>query len=64
MRTSLNESMGIFFYGLHGLDCILMGQKVPYPKLEREPTPAWKRTNTASGLCTRTAMDVVRPTWS
>ena len=42
MRTSLNESMGIFFYGLHGLDCILMGQKVPYPKLEREPPADWK----------------------
>ncbi len=42
MRSSLNESMGIFFYGLHGLDCILMGQKVPHPKLQREPPADWK----------------------
>jgi tryptophan halogenase len=56
MRTSLNESMGIFFYGLHGLDCILMGQKVPYPKLEREPTAGWKARRAMALEFTRRAV--------
>lgn len=42
IRTSLNEEADIFFYGLHGLDCILLGQKVPHPKLEREPSHVWR----------------------
>lgn len=42
LRTSLNEATGIFFYGLHGLDCILLGQKVPHPTIDREPPQAWR----------------------
>ncbi len=42
MRSQINEIAGVYFYGLHGLDCILLGQKVPHPKLEREPTAAWR----------------------
>jgi tryptophan halogenase len=42
IRSSLNEVAGIFFYGLHGLDNILLGQKVPHPPLEREPPEAWR----------------------
>jgi len=43
IRTSLNEIAGVYFYGLHGLDCILLGQKVPHPKLQREPTEVWRK---------------------
>lgn len=43
MRTSLNEEAGVFFYGLHGLDCILLGQKVAHPKLDREPSHVWRQ---------------------
>lgn len=42
MRTSLTEATEIFFYGLAGLDCILLGQKVPCPTLEREPPELWR----------------------
>ena len=42
VRTQLNEVAGVYFYGLHGLDCILLGQKVPHPKLEREKPEVWK----------------------
>ncbi|APR82101.1 tryptophan halogenase, putative [Minicystis rosea] len=42
IRTSLTEATEIFFYGLAGLDCILLGQKVPYPDLEREPPETWR----------------------
>ncbi|NUP08921.1 MAG: tryptophan 7-halogenase [Polyangiaceae bacterium] len=42
IRTQLNEVAGIYFYGLHGLDCILLGQKVPHPKLDREPPEGWR----------------------
>jgi tryptophan halogenase len=41
LRASVNETAGVFFYGLAGLDCILLGQKVPYPNLEREPPKVW-----------------------
>ncbi|HTJ80189.1 MAG TPA: hypothetical protein VL400_00660, partial [Polyangiaceae bacterium] len=43
VRTNLQEEVGIFFYGLHGLDCILLGQKVPHAKLEREPSHVWRQ---------------------
>jgi len=33
---------GIFFYGLAGLDNILLGQKVPHAKIEREPSEKWR----------------------
>lgn len=42
IRSSLVETAGIFFYGLAGLDNILLGQKVPFPKLEREPSKTWR----------------------
>lgn len=42
IRTNVTESANIFFYGIAGLDCILMGQKVPFPELEREPPVAWR----------------------
>jgi tryptophan halogenase len=42
IRASLTEAAGIFFYGLAGLDCILLGQKVPCPALEREPSKLWR----------------------
>lgn len=38
VRTELTEMAGIFFYGLAALDNILLGQKVPCPTLEREPS--------------------------
>ncbi len=42
IRTNVSELADVFFYGLHGLDCILLGQKVPHPKLEREAPKAWR----------------------
>ncbi len=42
IRSHLQEIAGVYFYGLHGLDCILLGQKVPFPRLDREPPAAWK----------------------
>jgi tryptophan halogenase len=42
VRSSVTEATEIFFYGLAGLDCILLGQKVPHPVLEREPSEAWR----------------------
>ncbi len=53
MRTSLQEEMGVFFYGLHGLDCILLGQKVPHKKIAREPSHVWRKRRAS-------AMDFVR----
>lgn len=56
IRTSLNETAGIFFYGLHGLDNILMGQKVPHPELSREPSAAWKMRRQVAVEFTKRAM--------
>jgi tryptophan halogenase len=56
MRTSLNELAGIYFYGLHGLDCILLGQKVPHPKLDREPSNVWRARRQAAVDFTRKAL--------
>jgi tryptophan halogenase len=54
IRASLIEEANIFFYGLAGLDCILLGQKVPFPKLEREPPTAWReRRQTALAFTQR-----------
>ncbi|MFT3765379.1 MAG: tryptophan 7-halogenase [Minicystis sp.] len=54
IRTSLIETANIFFYGLAGLDCILLGQKVPYPALSREPSLAWRtRRQTAMEFARR-----------
>lgn len=43
MRTSLNDRVGFLFYGLHGLDTILLGQQVPHPELKREPKAVWQK---------------------
>lgn len=43
IRTSLNDQVGVFFFGLHALDAILLGQRVPHPKLAREPKAVWKK---------------------
>lgn len=66
LRASLNEATGIFFYGLAGLDNILLGQKVPHPKLEREPTSAWRaRRQTALEFARRALpqAEALRLTW-
>ena len=42
IRIDLPATTDIPFYGLSGLDCILLGQKVPCPKLEREPSKTWR----------------------
>lgn len=41
-RPHVLDTADVYFYGLHGLDCILLGQKVPHAKLEREPSEAWR----------------------
>jgi tryptophan halogenase len=43
MRTSLNDQVGSLFYGLHGLDTILLGQQVPHRAVSREPPATWKK---------------------
>ena len=54
IRTNLLETTEIFFYGLAGLDNILLGQKVPHPKLEREPSNVWRaRRQTAMEFARR-----------
>lgn len=56
VRTSLNEMTEIFFYGLAGLDCILLGQKVPHPKLDREPSHVWRARRQKALEFTRAAL--------
>jgi tryptophan halogenase len=66
VRTTLNEMTGIFFYGLAGLDCILLGQKVPYPKLDREPSKTWRARRQTALEFTRRALpqaEALRATW-
>ena len=66
IRTNLNETAGVFFYGLAGLDCILMGQKVPYPNLEREPTKTWRARQQTALQFARRALpqaEALRATW-
>lgn len=43
LQESLQADLGVFFYGLAGLDCILLGQKVPHPPLAREPKGVWRK---------------------
>jgi tryptophan halogenase len=43
MRTNLNDLVGVHFYGLHGLDTILLGQQVPHASPAREPSAKWKK---------------------
>lgn len=52
-RASLLEEANVFFYGLHGLDCILLGQKVPHAPVERGSAEDWRARN-------RLARDFVR----
>ena len=42
IRNHVHETAGIFFYGLHGLDCILLGQKVPHAPVHRPPSESWR----------------------
>jgi tryptophan halogenase len=42
IRSSVLDVAQVFFYGLAGLDCILLGQKVPHARLPREPQKAWR----------------------
>jgi tryptophan halogenase len=42
IRQSVLDATGIFFYGLAGLDNILLGQKVPHAKIGREPPTEWR----------------------
>lgn len=66
IRTSLTEATGIFFYGLAGLDNILLGQKVPYPNLEREPADAWKERLATGMEFARRALpqaEALKTTW-
>lgn len=48
IRTQVQDVADVYFYGLHGLDCILLGQKVPHPKLDREPTSTWRARRQAA----------------
>jgi len=43
MRKSVEDQAGFLFYGLHGLDTILLGQKVPHREIKREPKAVWKK---------------------
>ena len=66
VRTSLLESTEIFFYGLAGLDNILLGQKVPHTKLEREPPSTWRARRATALEFTRRALpqaEALRATW-
>src|SRR5690606_31258284 len=42
LQDSLEDDLGVFFYGLGGLDCILLGQKVPHRPVAIEPKAAWR----------------------
>jgi tryptophan halogenase len=66
VRTSLNETAGIFFYGLAALDNILLGQKVPCPTLERDPPKAWAARRQMATEFARRALpqaEALRATW-
>ncbi|MBL8743545.1 MAG: tryptophan 7-halogenase, partial [Myxococcales bacterium] len=54
IRTQVQETAGIFFYGLHGLDCILLGQKVPHAPVRRAPPEGFRaRRQTAAEFARR-----------
>lgn len=66
IRTSLLEETGIFFYGLAALDNILLGQKVPHPKLDREPSHAWRARRQKAQEFVRRALpmeEALKATW-
>jgi tryptophan halogenase len=66
IRDALRESVGIFFYGLAGLDNILLGQKVPYPHFEREAPNAWRARRQMAMEFARRAVpqaEALRATW-
>lgn len=56
IRASVLEEANIFFYGLAGLDCILLGQKVPFPKLTREPPKTWRERRQTALAFTQAAL--------
>jgi tryptophan halogenase len=66
IRTSLLEATEIFFYGLAGLDNILLGQHVPFPALPREPTEKWAARRTLAQEFARRGLpqaEALRATW-
>ncbi len=66
VRTSVNDTAGIFFYGVAALDNILLGQKVPCPTLEREPPKVWNARRQMANEFARRALphtEALRATW-
>lgn len=66
IRTSVNDTAGVFFYGLAGLDCILLGQKVPHAKVTREPPATWRARRATALEFARRALphaDALKATW-
>jgi tryptophan halogenase len=66
IRIDLPATTDIPFYGLSGLDCILLGQKVPYPALPREPSSTWRARRRTALDFARRAMpqaDALRAAW-
>ncbi|HVY48799.1 MAG TPA: tryptophan halogenase family protein [Minicystis sp.] len=66
VRTSVTDVAQVYFYGIAALDCILMGQKVPYPKLTREPPDVWRARRQKAVEFARRAVpqaEALRATW-
>jgi tryptophan halogenase len=66
IRGSLTDEAQVFFYGLAGLDNILLGQQVPHPKLDREPPEAWRARLQPAMEFARRALpqaEALRATW-
>lgn len=57
IRASLLEETNVFFYGLHGLDCILLGQKVPFEAPARDAPEAWRARQRVARDFVRRAID-------
>lgn len=67
IRTSVMDEAQVFFYGLAGLDCILLGQKVPFPALERDPAKAWRARHETAREFARRALpqhEALHATWT
>jgi tryptophan 7-halogenase len=66
IRTSVTESAEVFFYGLAGLDCILLGQKVPHARLDREDPKLWRARRATANDFARRALpqaEALKATW-
>lgn len=57
IRASLQEETNVFFYGLHGLDCILLGNKVPFAMPARGAPEAWRARHRVAKDFVRRAID-------